>query len=45
MDTIRILIVDDQTITRSGMQSLLATQPDLEIVAMVKDGQEAIETN
>lgn len=43
METIRILVVDDQTITRSGLQNLLAAQPDLEIVGEAKDGQEAIE--
>jgi DNA-binding NarL/FixJ family response regulator len=43
MDTIRILIVDDQVITRSGLQNLLTTQPDLEIVGEAKDGQEAVE--
>ena len=43
MDNIRILIVDDQTITRSGLQNLLAAQPDLEIVAEARDGREAIE--
>jgi DNA-binding NarL/FixJ family response regulator len=42
MDNIRILIADDQTITRSGLQNLLAAQPDLEIVAEARDGQEAI---
>jgi DNA-binding NarL/FixJ family response regulator len=43
MDTIRILIADDQTITRSGLQSLLATQEGLEIVGEAKNGEEAIE--
>ena len=43
MDTTRILIVDDQVITRSGLQNLLTTQPDLEIIGEAKDGQEAIE--
>lgn len=43
MDTIRILIVDDQMITRSGLQNLLTSQPDLEIIGEAKDGGEAIE--
>jgi DNA-binding NarL/FixJ family response regulator len=43
MENIRILVVDDQTITRRGLQNLLAAQPDLEIVGEAKDGQEAIE--
>ncbi|MCB9422006.1 MAG: response regulator transcription factor [Ardenticatenaceae bacterium] len=43
MDTIRLLIVDDQTITRSGLQNLLAAQPDLEIVGEARDGEKAVE--
>lgn len=43
MDTIRLLIADDQTITRSGLKSLLAAQENLEIVGEAHDGEEAIE--
>jgi DNA-binding NarL/FixJ family response regulator len=43
MDTLRLLIADDQTITRSGLRSLLATQPAIEIVGEARDGAEAIE--
>jgi DNA-binding NarL/FixJ family response regulator len=43
MDTIRLLIADDQTITRSGLRSLLAAQENLEIVGEAHDGGEAIE--
>lgn len=43
MDRIRILIADDQTITRSGLQLLLSTSPNLEIVGEARNGQEAIE--
>lgn len=43
METIRLLIADDQTITRSGLQSLLALQADIQIVAEAQDGAEAIE--
>jgi DNA-binding NarL/FixJ family response regulator len=43
MDIIRLLIADDQTITRTGLQSLLAAQAGLEIVGEAKDGLEAIE--
>ena len=42
MDTIRILIADDQTITRSGIRSLLTAQQDIEIVAEAQNGEEAI---
>ncbi len=43
MDNIRILIADDQTITRSGLQLLLSASPNLEIVGEARNGQEAIE--
>jgi DNA-binding NarL/FixJ family response regulator len=42
VEKIRILIADDQTITRSGLQMLLSTQENLEIVGAARDGQEAI---
>ncbi|BAZ45797.1 two-component response regulator [Chondrocystis sp. NIES-4102] len=40
---IRILIVDDQSIVREGLSSLLQTQPDLEVVGEAANGQEAVE--
>jgi DNA-binding NarL/FixJ family response regulator len=43
METIRVLIVDDQTITRSGIRSLLAAQEDIEIVGEAQNGEEAFE--
>ncbi|MEW5870618.1 MAG: response regulator transcription factor [Chloroflexota bacterium] len=43
MDAIRLLIADDQTITRSGLKSLLAAQENLEIVGEAHDGGEAID--
>src|SRR5512139_492666 len=43
METIRVLIADDQTITRSGIRSLLAAQEDIEIVGEAQNGEEAIE--
>jgi two-component system, NarL family, response regulator NreC len=38
----RIILVEDQTILREGLRSLLADQPDLEIVGEAQDGLEAI---
>ena len=38
----RVLVADDQTITRSGLRSLLAAQADIEIVGEARDGAEAI---
>lgn len=43
METIRILIADDQTITRSGLRSLLEAQPSIEIVGEARNGEEAVE--
>jgi len=43
MDATRILIADDQTITRSGLQSLLAAAENIEIVGEARNGEEAIE--
>jgi DNA-binding NarL/FixJ family response regulator len=40
--TIRILIVDDQAVVRSGFRALLEDEPDLEIVGGAQDGREAI---
>ncbi|HMQ53820.1 MAG TPA: response regulator transcription factor [Anaerolineae bacterium] len=42
MDAIRVLIADDQSITRSGLRLLLEALPGLEIVAEASDGAEAI---
>jgi DNA-binding NarL/FixJ family response regulator len=39
---IRILAVDDHPLLRQGMAALLATQPDLSLVAEAADGREAI---
>ncbi|HLF01636.1 MAG TPA: response regulator transcription factor [Anaerolineales bacterium] len=43
MDTLRLLIADDQTITRSGLRTLLAAQDGIEIVGEAKNGEEVIE--
>ena len=39
---IRVLIADDHPIVRSGIMSVLATQPDFEIVGQATNGQEAV---
>jgi DNA-binding NarL/FixJ family response regulator len=41
-DTIRLLIADDQAITRSGLRALLATDEGLEVVGEARDGEAAI---
>ena len=41
--TIRVVIVDDQGMVRAGFRSLLAAEPDLEVVGEAADGEEAVE--
>ena len=43
MDSLRLLIADDQTITRTGLLQLLESVEGLEIVGEAKNGEEAIE--
>ncbi len=40
--TIRVLIVDDQAMVRSGFSLLLNAQPDIEVVAEAVNGEEAV---
>ncbi|MGH2662101.1 MAG: response regulator [Actinomycetota bacterium] len=39
---IRVLVVDDNPVIRSGVRSLLEADPEIEVVAEASDGQEAI---
>jgi len=39
---IRVLIADDHQVVRSGLEQLLATADDIELVAMAADGADAI---
>ena len=41
--TIRIIIADDHRIIRDGLCSLLQKEPDIEVIAQVEDGHEAVE--
>lgn len=43
--TIRVVIADDQELVRSGFAMILDAQPDIEVVAEVGDGAQAIEAN
>ncbi|ACV07793.1 response regulator transcription factor [Jonesia denitrificans] len=40
--TIRVLIADDQALVRSGLAALLDLEPDIEVVAEVSTGAQAI---
>jgi DNA-binding NarL/FixJ family response regulator len=40
---IRILVVDDHPLLREGIAALIATQPDLELVAQASSGEGAVE--
>ena len=41
---IRVALVDDQTLVRQGIRSLLALDPEIEVVLEAEDGTEALET-
>lgn len=41
--TLRVLIADDQQLVRAGFRRLIESEPDLEVVAEVSDGDEAID--
>ncbi len=40
--SIRVVLADDQALVRSGIEMLLGAEPDLEIVAAVPDGEQAV---
>jgi len=40
--TIRVLIVDDHTVVRDGLQALLSVEPGMEVVGTAADGFEAV---
>lgn len=40
---IRVLLVDDQTLVRKGVKSLLALAPAIEVIGEAADGQQAVE--
>ena len=43
MDKIKVLLADDHPVVREGLRTMLATTPDIEVVAEASDGLDAIE--
>ena len=43
MAPIRLMLVDDHEIVRTGLRMMLEAEPDIEIVAEVESGEEALE--
>jgi DNA-binding NarL/FixJ family response regulator len=41
--TVKIVVVDDQEMVRSGFVALLSTQPDIDVVGTAADGAEALQ--
>ena len=39
---IRIMIIDDHPVVRAGLESMLSTQPDMDVVASASSGLEAL---
>jgi DNA-binding NarL/FixJ family response regulator len=42
-ETIRVLLVDDQQLVRTGFRMILADEPDIEVVGEAPDGKAALE--
>lgn len=42
-EPVRVLLVDDHILFRKGISSMMASQPDLEVVGEASDGTEALE--
>jgi len=41
-EKIRVLIADDHAIVRQGLEVLINTQPDMELIAQAQDGEEVV---
>lgn len=42
MTTIRVLLVDDESLVRAGLRAIINAEPDLEVVGEAGDGAEAV---
>ena len=43
MDQITVLVVDDHTVAREGVRTILETDPQIKVVGEAVDGREALE--
>lgn len=43
MNKIRLMLVDDHEVIRTGLKTFLQTQPDFEVVAEASDGEQAVD--
>ncbi len=43
MNKIRLVIVDDHPVVRDGLQGMLASQPDFEVIGEAENGEEAVQ--
>src|SRR5882762_1692326 len=43
MNKITVLLADDHTVVRQGLRSLLAAEPDIEIVGEAENGRQAVQ--
>ena len=42
-DPIRVLVVDDHALFRRGLEMVLGSEPDIEVVGEAEDGADALE--
>ncbi|SHH33020.1 response regulator [Clostridium grantii] len=43
MDNIKVLIVDDQTLMRDGLKTIIDLEDNMQVIGTAKNGQDAIE--
>ena len=43
-DALRVVLVDDEDLVRSGLRLLLSNAPDIEVVAEASNGRDAVAT-
>ena len=42
MSGLRVIVADDHPVVRAGLTALLASLPDIEVVAVAADGRDAV---